>query len=155
MKLPYHIPKELLAHFAKTKVNVQSGEYLIVKVPLKYGAMLRDLTRFVKETFFNYTVEPAEITLVVHERDWQNIGRDFIETKVEHGYNIVSLEVSSESDIAGYLAVVSRILADVGIPIGVISSNRTDHILIKKYDLQKSIFVLQDLINSCKNIVIV
>jgi hypothetical protein len=155
MKLPYHIPKDLLSIFAKTRINVQSGEYLIIKLPLKYGAMLRDLTKFVKEPFFNYTVEPAEITLVVHEKDWQNIGRDFVETKIEHGYNVITLEVTLDWDVVGYLAVVSRVLADVGVPIGVISSHRTDHLLIKKYDLQKTIFVLQDLINSCKNIVIV
>ena len=155
MKLPYHIPKELLNHFAKTKVNVQTGEYLIVKVPLKYGAMLRDLTKFVKEPFFNYTVDPKEITLVVHERDWQNIGRDFVETKIDHGYNIITLEVSLEWEVIGHLSVISRLLSDVGVPIEVISSHKTDNILVRKYDLQKSIFVLQDLINSCKNIVIV
>ena len=125
--------------FSKTKLNVQPGEYLIVRLPLKYGVMLRELSKFVREPFFNYTVEPQEITLVVHERDWSNIGRDFIETQIEHGY----------------LAVISRLLADVGVPIMVVSGHRTDHILIKKYDLQKAIFVLQDLINSCKNIVIV
>ena len=155
MKLPYHIPKELLDTFSKTKLNVQTGEYLVVKLPLKYGAMLRDLTKFVKEPFFNYTIDQYEITLTVHERDWQNIGRDFIETKIEHGYSIITLDVTLDWNVVGYLAEISRLLADVGVPIGVISSHRTNHLLIKKYDLQKAVFVLQDLINSCKNIVIV
>ncbi|MBS3055174.1 MAG: ACT domain-containing protein [Candidatus Aenigmarchaeota archaeon] len=155
MKLPYHIPKDLLSIFSKTKLNVQPGEYLIVRLPLKYGVMLRELSKFVREPFFNYTVEPQEITLVVHERDWSNIGRDFIETQIEHGYNIITMDVTVDLNVIGYLAVISRLLADVGVPIMVVSGHRTDHILIKKYDLQKAIFVLQDLINSCKNIVIV
>ncbi|MFH0711102.1 MAG: ACT domain-containing protein [Candidatus Aenigmatarchaeota archaeon] len=155
MKLPYHIPKDLLDIFSKTKLNVQNGEYLIIKLPLKYGAMLRDLMKFVREPFFNYTVEQDEITLIIHERDWQNIGRDFVEIKIEHGYNVITMDVTVDLNVVGYMAVISRALADVGVPISVISSHRTDHLLVKKYDLQKAVFVLQDLINSCKNIVIV
>lgn len=154
MKFPYHIPKDLLSHFAKTKIKVEPGEYLIVRLPLKYGPLLRDMVKFVKEPFFNYTADSEEITVVVHERDWQNIGRDFIEIKIEHGYGIVTLDVTLDWDVVGYLSVVSRVLADVGVSIGVISSHRTDHLLIKKYDLNKAVQVLENLVNSCRRIVI-
>ena len=60
-------------------------------------------------------------------------------------YRMISFTGDLHLDLVGFLALVSGALAEKNIPIFVISSYRTDHVLMLERDLEKGIEALESL----------
>ena len=65
--------------------------------------------------------------------------------KVEGDWKLLTFNVVLPFELVGFLAEISTKLAEKGISIFVLSSYRTDHILIKEEQLTKAIEVLRNL----------
>lgn len=76
-----------------------------------------------------------EVTLLLEEADWGTLRHAVREARVEGGFRLVTLDVELGWDVVGYLARVTEILAQAGIPVGALSSFSRDHLLIKQGDL--------------------
>ncbi|MCW4012778.1 MAG: ACT domain-containing protein, partial [Candidatus Bathyarchaeota archaeon] len=63
----------------------------------------------------------------------------------------ITFDIVLDLSLVGFLSVVSAILADEGISIYAISTYLRDHILVKTSEVEKTIQVLENLINRCNN----
>ena len=68
---------------------------------------------------------------------------DAVET--ERGWKILTFDAVLPFELVGFLARVSRALADEGISIFTISAYSTDHILVKEKDLPRAVKKLESL----------
>jgi len=86
--------------------------------------------------------DKREVTVVINQSKIKN-NDDII--KIEKNWKILTFDVVLPLDLVGFLAKISKILAEEGISIFVISSYSTDHILIKNKNLDKAINKLKNL----------
>jgi len=114
------------------KVKVWPGIYSVVKaryIPQHYVAVIRD---------FNETTvitEPNNIPsdcVIQEEPDWK----------------ILTFELELPFELVGFLSVVTKHLAEAAIPVFVLSSFSTDHIMVKLVKLEETLGVLHKI--GCK-----
>jgi hypothetical protein len=94
------------------------------------------------ESNFMLLRDRFEVTLLVEESDWRAMRHAARDAKTEAGFRLVTLDVELGWDVVGFLAHVTRILAEAGVPVGALSAFSRDHLLIKQDDLGKALRVL-------------
>ncbi len=83
-----------------------------------------------------------EITLLLDETDFANLGNSIENAKIERGFRLLTFDIELDFEVVGFLAEISRILAEAGISIIALSSFSRDHILIKQENLAKALKTL-------------
>lgn len=86
--------------------------------------------------------DAMEVTLLLDETDWQTMRHAARDARVEGGFRLLTLDIELGWEVVGYLARVTTILAEAGIPVGALSAFSRDHLLIKQDDLGKALRVL-------------
>jgi hypothetical protein len=94
------------------------------------------------ESNFFLLRDPFEVTLLVDEVDWRAMRHAARDARVESGFRLVTLGVELGWDVVGFMAHVTRILADASVPVGTLSAFSRDHLLIKQDDLGKALRAL-------------
>ena len=83
-----------------------------------------------------------EVTLLLDETDWQTMRHAARDARVEGDFRLVTFDIELDWKTVGFLAHVTRILADAGISAGALSAFSRDHLLIKQDDLGTALRVL-------------
>lgn len=83
-----------------------------------------------------------EVTLLLDEVDFDTISHAIRDAKIERGFRLLSFDIELDFNVVGFLAEVSRILAEAEISIVALSAFSRDHLLIKQLDLSKALKVL-------------
>jgi len=84
---------------------------------------------------FMIFMDPHEVTLILDDVDLANMSPGLGGAKIEIGYRMVTFNVVLELSVVGFMAEISRILADVGVAILPLSSYSRDSLLIRQNDL--------------------
>jgi hypothetical protein len=147
------IPKDLLKLFAKTKANVLPEDFLVISLPLKESVVIKDKIKYIEESFFSLTTNKDEITLIISENEWKKISDSFLELRIERTYKVIALELTLEWTRTGYLSFIARLLAEINIPIGIVSCYSKDFLLIKKHDMHMAIYTLTNFFKECKRLI--
>jgi len=83
-----------------------------------------------------------EITLLLDEVDFGTIRHAIRDAKIEKNFRLLTFDIELDFTVIGFLAEVSRILAEAEISIVALSAFSRDHLLIKQGDLAKALKVL-------------
>jgi hypothetical protein len=120
---------------------------VIASVPVRFDSALRKALAQVHAPFF-VQIGSEELTAVLATDEWTRVHRAFPGATEEAGYRLITLEVRLDWQVIGYLAAVTRALADAGVPVGVLSSFHYDHLLVRGDLLGKAEAALQHLIDA-------
>ena len=130
---------------AETELSLHPDSFSIVSIDRseedKAKSIIADLSSFSSLTF-----DVAEVSLVVKEEDWAVLRERFEKYQEDGPYRLITFDIVLDLSIIGFMAVVSRRLADEGVSIYVLSTYLRDHILVKESDHLRAIKALQDLI---------
>lgn len=91
---------------------------------------------------FMIFMDPHEVTLILDEIDLANMRPGLTMAKVEAGYRMLTFNIVLELSVVGFMAEISRILADAGVAILPISAYSRDSLLIKQDDLAAALKAL-------------
>ncbi len=83
-----------------------------------------------------------EVTLLLDEIDFGTVRHAVREAKTEGNFRLLSFDTELDFNVVGFLAEVTKILAEAEISIVALSAFSRDHILIKQMDLAKALKVL-------------
>ena len=83
-----------------------------------------------------------EVTLLLDAVDFGTIRHAIRNAKTEGNFRLLSFDIELDFSVVGYLAEVTRILAEAEISIVALSAFSRDHVLIKQADLAKGLKVL-------------
>ncbi len=83
-----------------------------------------------------------EVTMLIDEIDFKTIRHAIREAKIEGNFRLLSFDIELDFDTVGFLAYISKILADANVSIVALSAFSRDHLLIKQEDLAKTLKVL-------------
>ena len=98
-------------------------------------------TRKIYPDAFVNVIGKNEITVIIEQSKYND--EDVIE--IEKDWKILTFDILLPFELVGFLAKVSKALADENIPIFVISAYSTDHILVKEKDLARAEEKLKEL----------
>ena len=138
---PQHDARELLR---RTRVEVAPATYVLVGLRHDTWARLLENPELSPrpDSVFMLLRDAREVTLLLEEEDWLAMRHAARDARVEAGFRLVTLDLELDWNVVGYLALVTRILADAGLCVGALSSFSRDHLLIKQHDLAKALRVL-------------
>ena len=91
---------------------------------------------------FMIFMDPHEVTLILDEIDLANMRPGLGTAKVENGYRMLTFNIVLDLSVVGFMAEVSRILADAGVAILPLSAYSRDSVLIKQGDLATALKAL-------------
>jgi hypothetical protein len=83
-----------------------------------------------------------EVTLLLDETDWRTMRHAARDARVEGNFRLLTFDIELDWNIVGFLARVTKILADAGVSCGALSAFSRDHLLIKQDDLGQALRVL-------------
>ena len=83
-----------------------------------------------------------EVTLVLEQADLDRVREGSEAVRVMSGYRLLTFDAELPPDLVGFLARVSGILADAGVPVIALSAFSRDHLLIRQGDLPAALRAL-------------
>lgn len=112
--------------------------FAVASVPLQYYrevlAAMADAPDFV-----SVTRDKDEVSLVVAEDFWRQVERRFPGARAQTGRRLIGFDTVLDFSVVGFIAEVSRALADADISILSISTYRTDAILVHESRLEDAV----------------
>ena len=90
---------------------------------------------------FTNIIDKNETTVIIEQSKYND--EDIIE--IEKGWKILTFDMILPFGLVGFLAKISKVLADEKIPIFAISAYHTDYILVKEKDLVRAEEKLKEL----------
>jgi hypothetical protein len=128
----------------RARVEVAPETYVLVGMRHADWARLLENPELSPRAESNFMLlrDPFEVTLLVEESDWRAMRHAARDAKAEAGFRLLTLDVELGWDVVGFLAHVTRILAEARVPVGALSAFSRDHLLIKQDDLGNALRVL-------------
>jgi len=111
------------------KLYLPETRYAVAGLPLSHFGEVLELLRGV-EGFVSLTRDKDEVTLVVAEEIWQQLAPRFTDARVQGGRRMIAFDEELDFALVGFIAEISRALAEADISILNLSTYRTDAILI-------------------------
>jgi hypothetical protein len=113
---------DLKDYFKNGKVYVWKETFAIIK------------SKKVYPNAFANIIDQNETTVIIEQSKYND--EDVIE--IEKDWKILTFDMVLPFGLVGFLAKVSKVLADEKIPIFAISAYSTDHILVKEKNLKRA-----------------
>lgn len=129
MPIPEHV---LLLNFDEMKLEnyLNNGKFYVWK-----GKFVIVKSRKLLPDFFAAIKDKNEITAIIEQ---SKIKKNKNIIKIDKDWKIITFDMVLPLCLVGFLAKISKILADEKISIFVISAYSTDHILVKETDINKA-----------------
>jgi hypothetical protein len=134
---------------AATEVALYPEPLMIVSVSRDEEEKARRLMKDF-ESFSSITFDVSEVSLILKTEEWEDLKENFHDYEEEGPYRLITFDIVLDLSIVGYLAVISRVLADAGISIYALSTYLRDHVLVKESDAETAVNILRVLIEECK-----
>ncbi len=144
------LSQELKDLFGRTKLVVLPEDYYLIHLPVDAKPIPGEWYRPATTRFAVFIREPEEITLIVARRKWLRMQNLFDKYRVAGPMKVMTFDIKLSLVVYGYIAAISRVLAEDKISVIPISAFHRDHILVQKQDLPRSVRLLRHFLQSCK-----
>jgi hypothetical protein len=138
--------KELLR---KTRVEVAPETFYLIS--LRHADWLKllespELSPRMTAPFMIFK-DKFETTLLLDEIDFQTVRHAVRDAKTQGNFRLLTFDVELDFTVVGFLAEITRVLADAEISIVALSAFSRDHLLVKQEDLSKALKALSPFID--------
>jgi hypothetical protein len=139
-------PIELLK---KTRVEVSPETYYLVSLRHDDWKKLLENPELSPRMTAPFMIlsDKYEVTLMLDDTDYQTCRYAIRDAKVEGNFRLLTFDLVMDFTVIGFMAAVSKILADAEISIIALSAFSRDHLLIKQNDLSKALKVLSEYVD--------
>ena len=145
------VPDEIRKILAETIITEHKDDYVIVYIdPREEKTARTHLTDLMPFSSITYT--PDEVSVVVREMEWAGLKNCFHSYKEGEPYCLLTFDIVLDLSIIGFMAVITKVLADEGVAVYAISTYLKDHLLVKKSDSKKAVQALQRLFEKAQSI---
>jgi len=120
---------DLENYFKNGKVYIRKETYTIIKSKKPYPNAFANI------------IDKNETTVIIEQSKYND--EDVVE--IEKDWKIITFDMVLPFGLVGFLAKISKVLADEKISIFAISAYSTDHILVKEKDLVRAEEKLKEL----------
>jgi hypothetical protein len=133
----------------RTKLSVLPEDYFVVRLPLDSKPIPGEWYRPATTRFAVFVREPKEISLIVPRRKWLRMQSIFEKYKLSGPMKVISFDRKISMVVPGYMSAVGEVLAEAKISVLPVSTLATDHVLVQKADLPRTIRLLRNFVQNC------
>lgn len=150
LNLVVEMRSDIAALLKRSQVKVSPETFNLVRLSIEnWRKLLESSESSPRMTSpFMILMDTYEVTLMLDDRDLAAIKPGLNDTKIEGDYRLLTFDLELELTITGFLAEVSRLMAEEEIPIMALSAFSRDHLLIKQDNLAKSLKTLGGYVDS-------
>lgn len=137
---------EILSLLKRTRIEVALETFTLIALRREDWRKLlenAELSPRMTAPFMIFS-DKYEVTLLLDEIDFETMRHAVRDAKIERGFRLLTFDIELDFSVVGFLAEVSRILAEAQISIFALSAFSRDHLLIKQTDLAKTLNVLSE-----------
>ena len=116
--------------------------FAVASIPLPFYAEVVQAIRDVKD-FVSFTRDKDEITLIVAEELWQQMAAKFPGAQVQSRRRMIRFDTILDFSVVGFIAEISRALADADISILSLSTYRTDAVLVHEAKYEQALVAVR------------
>lgn len=149
-RLMAELSAELKELLGSTNLVVFPEDYVAVSLPVGIQAIPGEWFRPATTRFALVIQEPKSIMMVVPRRKWLRMQGMFDTYDVKGPLKVVSFNKKLSLVASGYMCAIGSVLTDANISAIPISSLKSDHIIVPKPDLPRTVKVLRELLQSHK-----
>ena len=130
--------------FAKSRLIYSKEDFLVVGLPGVANVAIGG------EGFSVVIKERGETTLILPVEKWLELEPTLKNAKVEGPFRVLMFDAPVDWSAVGFMAEISKLLADEGVNAGAISAHTHSHLLVRSSDLEKAVKAIERLILECK-----
>ncbi|HLF28506.1 MAG TPA: ACT domain-containing protein [Anaerolineae bacterium] len=149
---PNTLSPDLRRLFSGVELYTDHRPYALVSLPRDQMRPVTILFGGLADPFAALIVDKAEITVLMHELDWSLGSRGLTGMRVENDFRLITFDLVLDLDTVGFIAVVSRLLAEADLSLLPLAAYSRDHIFVRGRDFARAWKVLSDFIAECKQI---
>jgi hypothetical protein len=131
---------------AEAKLYTDGKYYLLVKLPANAITPAASVMAELGEPFSAMIVDKDEITLVIPADAWNVFTARLLGATIsEIQYRLITFDIPLDLALVGFMARISRALAEAGVPIMVYAAFSRDHLLVPAEHFEKAWATLERL----------
>lgn len=136
--------RKILDIISKTCVEIVSENFTLISLEQNDWLKLLENPELSPRMTAPFMIfkDKFEITLLLDEIDFGKIKNDLLNAKIESGFRMLTFGIELDFTVIGFLAEITRILAEAEISIIALSAFSRDHILVKQENLAKALKIL-------------
>lgn len=129
---------------ANTVLVVDDLEYALIHLPAGAITAAAGVLAEIGEPFSVLIADKAEVTLVLPDDAWREFQARLPDHRATGPFRLITSDTPLPPDLVGFLALVSRALAEAGIAILALSAFERDHLLVPSGQLERAVAALRD-----------
>jgi hypothetical protein len=129
---------------SRTKIEVASEMFTLLSLRHEDWSKLLENPELSPRMTASFMIfrDKFETTLLLDETDFGTLRHAVRDAKIERNFRLLTFDSVMDFTVVGFLAEVTRILAEAEISIVALSAFSRDHLLVKQDDLAKALKVL-------------
>jgi len=129
---------------ASAVLYVDGLDYALIHLPAPAITAAAGVLAEIGEPFSALIVDKDEVTLVLPDEDWQDFKARLPDHHAAGPFRLITFDLPLALDLVGFLALVSRALADAGVTVLAFSAFERDHLLVPASQLEQAIAALRE-----------
>lgn len=138
------VEEGLIELLSRIEIQLDPEDYIIISINLEQEEKARE-TLSDLNAFSSITYDYKEVSIVAKISEWNKVKHNFLAYEEAGPYSLITFNIVLDLSIVGFMATISKKLADAGISIYAISTYLRDHILVKSEEAENAVKVLEDL----------
>ncbi len=130
---------------AEMQLYTDGLEYMVIHAPPAGVMAAAGVLAETREPFGAVMVDKDEVTLILAAEVWPNYQHRLPDHEAAGPFRLITFDTPLALDLVGFLAAVSRALADAGVPLMAFSAYQRDHLLVPAHQFDAAWAALQAL----------
>jgi hypothetical protein len=139
--------KEILS---RTSIQLDPDQYIIASIDLQEEKKARETLKDL-DVFSSVTYDYKEISVVAKTSEWKKVRGNFYKIEEAGPYRLITFNLVLDLSIVGFMAEISKRLAEHMVSIYALSTYLRDHILVKSEDAERAVSCLEGMILEAVN----
>jgi hypothetical protein len=129
---------------ASAALYTDEVNYALIHLPAPAITAAAGVLAEIGEPFSALVVDKDEVTLVLPEEDWQGFKARLPDYRAAGPFRLITFDLPLALDLVGFLALVSRALADASVTVLAFSAFERDHLLVPASQLEQAVAALRE-----------
>jgi hypothetical protein len=128
---------------AQASLYTDEFDYTLIHLPPTAITPAAVVFAEISDPFGALIADKDEVTLLLAEDDWNAYRHRLPDHATTGPYRLITFDLELDPDLIGFMALVTRILAEAGVSILAFSTYARDHIFVQASDFQAAWDVLE------------
>jgi len=116
--------------FTQTTISTDDATYRLIHLPAPAIWAAAGVLAEIATPFSALVADRYEVTLLLPEGIWQDFANRLPDRREGGEYRLITFDQPLDPALVGFLAIVTRVLAEAQIPLLALSAFERDHVLV-------------------------